>query len=128
LSRGDVAAAERRQLELFGADRRVLRVEAWLTEYELTRLDLIASRLGASREEAVRESIGWLAARHSLWASRGRANSVAAVVRAAEEWDPLSDHLAGAAGWEEDAARSARPGARSTPARARAPDDDRRPR
>jgi hypothetical protein len=98
VSRGEVRSSECRQLELFGSDRRVLRVGVWLTDYELWRLDAIAAGLGLSRSDAMREAVGWLAARHAMLVQRSRAYRVTEVIRAAEAWDPVGDHLAGAGG------------------------------
>jgi hypothetical protein len=121
VSRGEVRSSELRQLELFGADRRVLRVGVWLTDYELWRLDTIAAGLQLSRSDAMREAIGWLAARHTMLAQRGRAARVAEVIRVAEAWDPVGDHLAragGERGGAEPGAPPAPPGGRGrTPAR-----------
>lgn len=87
--------SKRRADELFGADRRVHRVEVRLTAFELERLDMIAEGRRLSRSAALREVIGWLAAKDAIWAELARKARVAKVIRDAEAWEPVSDHLAG---------------------------------
>jgi Arc/MetJ-type ribon-helix-helix transcriptional regulator len=94
VSRGEVRSSELRQEQLFGPERRSVEVSVRLTSYEVWRLDTIASGLHLSRSEALREAIGWLAARHGVWAERARKARVNAAVHEAESWDPISDHLA----------------------------------
>jgi hypothetical protein len=98
VKRGADRSPELRQLELFGEDRRTVRVEVRLTPFETFRLDAIAQLRRVSRAEAVREAIGWLAARETQRVERARQAQIENLWRQGNEWDPVAEHLADADG------------------------------